>query len=129
MAFLNILLFAAGWIGGSFLLGYMLTKIPSKMTATIVYAVIALVIAAVFFLLNTYTPLFVGGGFLVAMFQLANPFELTQEKADEIGKKAAREEAIKKQKEEQKMEEEKRMKENERIYKQAKKEAKAKDKK
>ena len=119
MVFINILLFVLGWVAGTYILSYMVTKFAAKLTAAGIYLVAGAAVAGLLALWNALAGLFLGGGLLVALFLVANPFDLTQEKADEIGKKAAREQAIKEQMEEQQREKEKEMKENERIYKEA----------
>ena len=78
-------------------------------------------------LVSTRTMLFGLGGIVAGIILVVDPFGRTEERAQEIGKHAAREKAIKDQQEEQKRRDDMELKENARIYREEKAKLKKKD--
>ncbi len=133
--FVNILLLAVGWFAGTFAFGWLLSNYQAyketKNTSSLIIAILILVIAgasiALAFSISTMSGVFLLIGELVAFFMVIDLFEMTAEKAHDIGVKAAREAALKEQMEEQKKREKEEMAENARIYREAKKANEKKD--
>lgn len=123
--FINIFFLAASWAAGLILVSLVVQNIKDykadhkierllKACGLILAAVITLVLVAVFN--NLIGCLFMAGGYLIATLTVIDPIKMTQEKADEIGRKSAQQAALKEQAEEQKREDERIRKENARIY-------------
>ena len=127
--FFFFFLLAVGWLAGTFAFGWALCsfnayKENKDITSLIVaILIVAVVIAAdaLAFSISTLSGVFLLIGLFIALFMVADPFEMTAKHAHEIGEKAAREAAIKEQMEEQRKRDQEEMKENARIYREAKK--------
>lgn len=128
--FINIFFAVAAWMAGI----YAFTVISSKLknykvshdsgelvsVGLLAAAIIATVVLAA--LLNTTQgALFMLAGYVVSFLSVVDPFAMTQEKADEIGRAAEQKQALKDQQEEKKREEERIRKENAKIYAEEKK--------
>lgn len=133
--FVNILLLAVGWFAGTFAFGWLLSSYQAykdtKNTSSLITAILILVIAggsiALAFSISTMSGIFLLIGELIAFFMVIDPFDMTAEKAHDIGARAAREAALKEQMEEQQKREKQEMAENARIYREAKKANEKKD--
>ena len=123
--FINVFFLAFSWAAGLILVSLVVQNIKDykadhkikrllQAAGLVLAAVITLVLAAVYN--NMIGCLFMAGGYLIAVLSVIDPIKLTQEKADEIGRKSAQQAALKEQMEEQKREEERIAKENARIY-------------
>lgn len=127
--FIDIICLAAGWAAGLIIFGMMvehlrLHKVDGEARHYLMICGLFLIVAAtlgIVAVLDMQCFLFLLGGYLISLVQVIDPMKLTQEKAEEIGRKAAREAALKEQKEEQKREDERIKAENARIYSEAKK--------
>ena len=130
--FINIFFMAASWAAGVFVFTIASEKIKnyreSKAAGDLLYAIglfaaVVLSIVLVGLLNNMQGAACMLGGYVVSFVNIIDPIKLTQAKADEIGRKAAEQQALKDKEEEQKREEERIKAENERIYNEEKKKA------
>jgi hypothetical protein len=130
--FINIFFMAASWAAGIFVFTIASEKIRNyrnnHSSGDLLYAIglfaaliVSVVLVAV--LNNTQGAACMLGGYVVSFINVIDPIKLTQAKADEIGAKAAREAALKEEKEEAKREAERIKAENARIYNEEKKKA------
>ncbi len=130
--FINIFFMAASWAAGIFVFTIASEKIRNyrnnHSSGDLLYAIglfaaliVSVVLVAV--LNNAQGAACMLGGYVVSFINVIDPIKLTQAKADEIGAKAAREAALKEEKEEAKREAERIKAENARIYNEEKKKA------